>query len=191
MLFRSDQTDTQAKANCEGGYHGAGSKAIDFLVPNGTPVYAAGPGTATGRNGCPNVRLDSCYRGAGNYVDIVDETTGRVSRYFHLSEVIVFSGKVVRGQLIGKSGRSGHTVGTDPLGFYHLHYQEEAPRGTLVNPGPMTACVIKFVTPNLWRWSTRTYADSGAWPSVKYNETLHNDRIPESGVCSPAGTHSL
>lgn len=61
----------------------------------------------------------------------IDHGWGLVSMYFHLSEISVQEGQLVqRGELIGKSGKSGRVTGA------HLHFGISA-LGQLINPMPV------------------------------------------------------
>lgn len=112
------------------GYHGAFSHqgavayALDFIMPTGTPIYAAREGTV--------VRVVTHYTAAGVtpefhnqanviYVRHADHTVGR---YVHLKPdgSLVSPGmKVVAGQHIGYSGHTGYS--TQP----HLHFDVSSP----------------------------------------------------------------
>jgi murein DD-endopeptidase MepM/ murein hydrolase activator NlpD len=84
-------------------------EGIDIINDVGTDVYAAGDGVIryAGRTG----------GGYGVAVDI-SHGYGYSSLYAHLSKVFVRVGqRVQRGELIGKSGRSGLVSGP------HLHYE--------------------------------------------------------------------
>jgi len=120
---------------CVAGYHGY--PAVDFEVPYGTPVFAAGDGMLTAYTGCaPKSGPVAC--GPGNFGNAVRiaHPTRRDSWYAHLSRVARRSGPVRTGQLIGWTGRSGSSHNT------HLHYEERwagGRRGSQLNPGPMAA----------------------------------------------------
>jgi murein DD-endopeptidase MepM/ murein hydrolase activator NlpD len=83
-------------------------KGIDFAVPSGTPVMAAGSGTVT-------------YAGpAGEYGNLVVITHGNgyATAYGHLSRFAVRQGTRVRqGDLVAYSGMTGLATGP------HLHYE--------------------------------------------------------------------
>ena len=82
----------------------AGRYAYDFVMPVGTPILAAKSGTVkSGTND-------------GIYIKITHDSS-TVSTYGHLSKLVVTSGYVVQGQLIGFSGNTG--VSTGP----HLHFE--------------------------------------------------------------------
>jgi murein DD-endopeptidase MepM/ murein hydrolase activator NlpD len=85
-------------------------KGIDFAVPTGTPVMAAGSGT---------ISLAGKENGYGNIV-VVQHANGYSTAYAHLSRFAagIKSGTHVRqGQIIAYSGMSGMATGP------HLHYE--------------------------------------------------------------------
>lgn len=81
---------------------------MDFSAPKGTDVYVTADGkvVAAGFN-----------HGYGNCVD-VDHGYGYVTRYAHMSKILVRRGQqVTRGDVIGKVGSTGKSTGP------HLHYE--------------------------------------------------------------------
>ncbi|MBC7640555.1 MAG: M23 family metallopeptidase, partial [Rhodoferax sp.] len=94
---------------------------IDFGVGCGTPVHAAAEGqvVSAGWGG-----------GYGNRI-VVDHglvgDVGLATTYNHLTSIVVHSGSVSRGQLIGYSGTTGSSTGC------HLHF-ETYDNGLPVNP---------------------------------------------------------
>lgn len=81
---------------------------IDFIAPQGTPVYAAADGVVT--------QVVQSRRGMGNTVTI-DHGNGYVTRYCLLGDLTAKKGKIRRGQQVG-------TVGiTTLLPAPHLHYE--------------------------------------------------------------------
>jgi murein DD-endopeptidase MepM/ murein hydrolase activator NlpD len=91
---------------------------IDFRVPYGGPVRAAGAGTvvSAGWNG-----------GYGRMVE-VEHADGMTTRYAHLSKITVKTGdRVERGSVVGKAGSSGRSTGP------HLHYEVRR-NGTAIDP---------------------------------------------------------
>lgn len=81
---------------------------IDFIAPQGTPVYAAADGVVT--------QVVQSRRGMGNTVTI-DHGNGYVTRYCLLGDLTVKKGKIRRGQQVG-------TVGiTTLMPAPHLHYE--------------------------------------------------------------------
>lgn len=101
---------------CSDGYHGSGAKAIDFIVPEGRPVYASGAGIVTQAQGGCGPNSNGCNRYRGNFMTI--NYGPRSSRYLHLSSIVIGGGSVVAGQLIAYSGSSGQGS------IAHLHYDE-------------------------------------------------------------------
>lgn len=95
-------------------------KGIDFAVPVGTPVMAAGTGT---------VKLAGHMGGYGNYLRI-DMGNGYGTAYGHLSRFapgIHVGSRVRQGQVVAYSGNTGMSTGP------HLHY-EILVNGEQVNP---------------------------------------------------------
>ncbi|MDI3269147.1 MAG: M23 family metallopeptidase [Bacillota bacterium] len=87
---------------------GSFHSGIDIGVQAGTPVYAADSGyvRAAGSSGAYGLRI------------IIDHGSGYSTLYAHLSKITVNVGqKVTRGDLIGHTGRTGHTTGP------HLHFE--------------------------------------------------------------------
>lgn len=80
----------------------------DFSAPIGTPVFATADG---------EIKSAERIVGYGNCIDI-DHGFNYLTRYGHLSEILVKGGDVVkRGQLIGRVGSTGKSEGP------HLHYE--------------------------------------------------------------------
>jgi murein DD-endopeptidase MepM/ murein hydrolase activator NlpD len=102
--------------------HGAAfHPGIDLAAPYGTPVYATADGTVL-RAGWNN-------GGYGNLVEI-DHGRGIVTRYGHMSAILVSAGDHVRrGQQVGRVGSTGRSTGN------HLHYEVRIDN-TPVNPIP-------------------------------------------------------
>jgi murein DD-endopeptidase MepM/ murein hydrolase activator NlpD len=95
-------------------------KGIDFGVPSGTPVMAAGAGT---------VQIEGRLGGYGNFLKI-NHGNGYATGYGHLSRFapgIHMGSRVRQGQVVAYSGNTGITTGP------HLHY-EIFQGGTQVNP---------------------------------------------------------
>jgi murein DD-endopeptidase MepM/ murein hydrolase activator NlpD len=95
-------------------------KGVDFAVPIGTPVMAAGAGT---------VLFMGSASGYGNFVKI-DHGNGYATGYGHLSRFapgMRKGARVRQGQIFAYSGMSGMATGP------HLHY-ETFVHGTQVNP---------------------------------------------------------
>lgn len=92
---------------------------MDFACPPGNPIYATGDGVV--------VKATHERKGYGMHVEI-DHGFGYKTRYAHMSRMDVEEGqRVVRGDCIGLTGRSGRVTGP------HLHY-EVLYRKDYVNP---------------------------------------------------------
>lgn len=82
---------------------------VDFIVSQGTPVYAPAAGTVSA--------VTKSRKGEGNTVSIKHKG-GYVTRYSHLSDIYVSKGQNVRrGTLIAGAGMSGNSYAP------HLHYE--------------------------------------------------------------------
>jgi len=93
-------------------------EGIDFITDVGTPVVAAAGGV---------VQFAGFHPQYGNMVDI-DHGNDLVTRYAHLSKVLVKEGDLVqRGRRIGDSGTTGRSTGP------HLHFEVRY-RGVAQNP---------------------------------------------------------
>ena len=88
-------------------------KGVDFKTPVGSQVRATFDGTITRKNWN--------FRGNGNSLEIAESGgQGRTAMYLHLSELprsIQPGQHVKRGEVIAKSGNTGHSFAP------HLHYQ--------------------------------------------------------------------
>ena len=103
-------------------FSGAGAfhAGIDLSADNGTPVHAAGDGI---------ISFASWSGGFGKMV-VIDHGNGMQTLYAHLSAFNVVPGQEIRlGQVLGRSGGTGHSTGP------HLHYEVHV-GGTPVNPYP-------------------------------------------------------
>jgi murein DD-endopeptidase MepM/ murein hydrolase activator NlpD len=95
-------------------------KGVDFAVPTGTPVMAAGAGT---------VSFMGWANGYGNFV-VINHSNGYATAYGHLSRFapgIHMGSRVRQGQVVAYSGNTGMSTGP------HLHY-EILVKGEQVNP---------------------------------------------------------
>ncbi|WP_051821553.1 peptidoglycan DD-metalloendopeptidase family protein [Streptomyces sp. NRRL F-5065] len=91
-------------ANWVSGYH----TGVDFTVPVGTTVRAAGPGTVV------KAGVGVSY---GNEI-VIRHDDGVYSQYAHLSSISVSEGQKVKGgQKVGLSGATGNVTGP------HLHFE--------------------------------------------------------------------
>ncbi|MEO0743438.1 MAG: M23 family metallopeptidase [Bacteroidota bacterium] len=83
-------------------------RGVDFVVPEGTPIYATGPGTVELRDEPQSYGLNIVLTHSETYT----------SRYSHLSRFAVEDGQAVeQGDLIGYAGNTGRSTGP------HLHYE--------------------------------------------------------------------
>ncbi|MGH8705349.1 MAG: M23 family metallopeptidase [Burkholderiales bacterium] len=93
-------------------------EGIDFITDTGTPVVAAAGG----------VVLFAGFHPQYGYVIDIDHGNDLVSRYAHLSKMLVKEGDVLqRGRRIADSGNTGRTTGP------HLHFEVRF-RGAPQNP---------------------------------------------------------
>jgi murein DD-endopeptidase MepM/ murein hydrolase activator NlpD len=115
-----DGRDAQCNPNSRGRHRGT-----DMGVPTGATVRASAPGTVMlAVSGCPNSFSTTCGGGYGNHV-IIRHAGGFGTLYAHLSRVNVRSGaRVDCGDIIGRSGNSGHSYGP------HLHFEVRRDVGT-------------------------------------------------------------
>lgn len=90
---------------------------IDYGTPLGTPIKAADGGT---------VAYSGWMGGYGNTVDI-RHCDNRLSRYAHLSTILVNRGAVAPGQIVGRAGSTGNSTGP------HLHFEVHV-NGSPVDP---------------------------------------------------------
>lgn len=107
--------------SCNGSFTHFGARrfAVDFNMPQGTPIHAARDGIVVdlkedSRSGGPGAQ----YQDLGNYV-IIQHSDRTLAQYFHLKQggVSVNTGDRVRaGTLIGYSGNTGQSTGP------HLHF---------------------------------------------------------------------
>jgi murein DD-endopeptidase MepM/ murein hydrolase activator NlpD len=92
--------------------------ALDFDMPEGTPVHAARGGVIYGYKDDSNEGGPfSKYKNKANYI-MIKHDDGSFGCYWHLKKngVVVKKGAVAQGQLIGYSGATGFTL--QP----HLHF---------------------------------------------------------------------
>ena len=92
--------------------------ALDFLMPIGTPIYAARAGTIYSyKDNSDEGGLSSSFINKSNYI-IIKHDDGSFGCYWHLQKngVLITSGRVAIGQQIGLSGATGQVWRP------HLHF---------------------------------------------------------------------
>lgn len=92
--------------------------ALDFSMPEGTPVYAAREGVIYSfKDDSDEGGPFSKYERKANYM-IIKHSDGSFGCYWHLRKngVVVKKGEVKKGQLIGYSGKTGFVLRP------HLHF---------------------------------------------------------------------
>ena len=93
-------------------------EGVDYMVPEGTPIYASAGGVVVYADMHPEY---------GNMVEI-DHGNQIITRYAHASKLIVKVGQLVRrGQEIAISGSTGRSTGP------HLHFEVRY-KGVAQNP---------------------------------------------------------
>lgn len=91
--------------------------ALDFTMPEGTPIYAAREGTIYSYKDDSNEGGPFTSESKANYI-IIKHSDGSFGCYWHLkyNGVAAKKGLVTKGQLIGYSGRTGFAL------WPHLHF---------------------------------------------------------------------
>lgn len=133
---------------------GDAHQAIDYGVPEGTPVQAAADGTVL------NIGKGSGGRSYGNYIEI-DHGNGYSTLYAHLKDggIKVQKGQTVaQGQVIALSGATGYVTAA------HLHF-EARKNGAKINPenlglGAAIGVVAGNATPTASNSASGTYSSS-------------------------------
>jgi hypothetical protein len=113
-------------------HFGRSGYAYDFRLPRDTPVIAAATGVVAyvqdGRTKCGGPDL----REAANYV-VINHADGTATLYSHLSKAEAVVGqRVIAGQEIGRSGRTGYTDCEA-----HLHFARQAQGGPYTQSRPV------------------------------------------------------
>ncbi|MFE2676843.1 M23 family metallopeptidase [Streptomyces hygroscopicus] len=92
----------------------------DFAAPTGTPVKAVHGGTIT----------QAGWAGSYGYRIVLTLDDGTEIWYCHLSSMVVTSGKVSTGEVIGRVGATGNVTGP------HLHLEVRPGGGSPIDPMP-------------------------------------------------------
>ncbi len=101
-------------------YVSGSHSGIDFRAPVGTPVYAVADGIVEGVGDTDK----TCYRASFGKWVFIRHYNGLATAYGHLSLIKAVDGqRVVKGELIGYSGNTGHSTGP------HLHLTVYAANG--------------------------------------------------------------
>ncbi len=101
---------------------------IDIGVSRGSTVLAAATGRVIETVGYCIEGRSSCGGRYGNYV-MIQHLNGTITRYAHLSKVLVSVGdSVSQGEQIAKSGNTGRSTGP------HIHFQIEKSNGSTIRP---------------------------------------------------------
>jgi murein DD-endopeptidase MepM/ murein hydrolase activator NlpD len=115
---------------------------VDLAVPEGTPYYAAAPGTV----------ILCRWNGGYGYNVMIDHGNGIVSVYGHSSKLLCHEGQQVKaGDLLGLTGNTGYSYGphlhfeirvedrpTDPIPFMREHGVDVYKHVEVVNGGVLT-----------------------------------------------------
>lgn len=103
-------------------------KGIDYGVPEGSAVFAAGDG----------VVAEVGSRGSYGTFILIKHDDGRTTRYAHLKQTMVSRGdRIVAGQLIARSGGKPGTKGAGNSTGPHLHFEMTDKNGVKINPAPI------------------------------------------------------
>jgi murein DD-endopeptidase MepM/ murein hydrolase activator NlpD len=103
-------------------------KGIDYGVPEGSAVFAAGDG----------VVAEVGSRGSYGTFILIKHADGRTTRYAHLKQTLVSRGdRIVAGQLIARSGGKPGTKGAGNSTGPHLHFEMTDKNGVKINPQPI------------------------------------------------------
>ncbi len=98
--------------------------AIDFAMPDGTPVHAARSGVVIRiKTDSQKGGKDPSFAEDGNYISIL-HNDGTIAHYVHLrtgGSVVRLGERIQKGRLIGYSGNTGFS--TEP----HLHFEVQKP----------------------------------------------------------------
>ncbi len=119
-------------------HYGLSGYAYDFGSPEGTDILASDAGTVTYIQSAYSACGGSTYRLKANYITI-SHADGKATNYHHLQSVSVNLGdQISRGQIIGKSGKTGFTaINDNTTCAAHLHFQKQAQGGSYTQSEPI------------------------------------------------------
>jgi murein DD-endopeptidase MepM/ murein hydrolase activator NlpD len=103
-----------------GGLWSHGHTGQDFACPTGTPIHAVATGTI----------ISAGWDGAYGWKTVERLDDGTEIWYAHQSQMLVRSGRVYAGEVIGRVGSTGNTTGP------HLHLEVRPHGGDPINPMP-------------------------------------------------------
>jgi murein DD-endopeptidase MepM/ murein hydrolase activator NlpD len=103
-----------------GGLWSHGHTGQDFACPTGTPIHAVATGTI----------ISAGWDGAYGWKTVERLDDGTDIWYAHQSAMLVRSGRVYAGEVIGRVGSTGNTTGP------HLHLEVRPHGGDPINPMP-------------------------------------------------------
>jgi murein DD-endopeptidase MepM/ murein hydrolase activator NlpD len=103
-----------------GGLWSHGHTGQDFACPTGTPIHAVATGTI----------ISAGWDGAYGWKTVERLDDGTEIWYAHQSAMLVRSGRVYAGEVIGRVGSTGNTTGP------HLHLEVRPHGGNPINPMP-------------------------------------------------------
>jgi murein DD-endopeptidase MepM/ murein hydrolase activator NlpD len=103
-----------------GGLWSHGHTGQDFACPTGTPIHAVASGTI----------ISAGWDGAYGWKTVERLADGTEIWYAHQSAMLVRSGPVYAGEVIGRVGSTGNTTGP------HLHLEVRPHGGAPINPMP-------------------------------------------------------
>jgi murein DD-endopeptidase MepM/ murein hydrolase activator NlpD len=113
--------------------------AYDAPTPFGTAIQAVEDGTV--QIGCDSDKNGDGGKGScgspGNNIFLI-HADGSSTRYVHLdpSMDVKAGDKVVAGQVLGRTGRTGNVIDPDCHCPAHLHIEMRNPNGKLIDPEP-------------------------------------------------------
>jgi murein DD-endopeptidase MepM/ murein hydrolase activator NlpD len=122
----SSTSPTSYKISSQFGESREGHKhqGIDIAMGENTPISSYTDGIVS--------NIDESGKGnAGKYIEVTDENGNKI-QYMHLNSIDVRKGdSISTGQIIGKSGNTGHSTGP------HLHVQALDEQGKIINPNEL------------------------------------------------------